>query len=52
MNQRFRNEEIKRVAELYAENELYQAVCSIGSQLEAELTYFGLCPEECFMDVL
>lgn len=52
MNQRFRNEEIKRVAELYAENELYQAVCSIGSQLEAELTDFGLCPEECFMDVL
>lgn len=51
MNQRFQNEEIGRVAEQYAENELYLAVCTIGSQLEAELE-FGLCPEECFMETL
>ncbi len=51
MNQRFQNEEIRRVAEQYAGNELYQAVCSIGSQLEAELE-FGLCPEECFVETL
>lgn len=49
MNQRFQNEEIGRVAEQYVGNELYQAVCSIGSQLEAE-SEFGLCPEECFME--
>ena len=52
MNQRFQNEEIKLVAERYAENELYKAVSSIGPQLEAELTEFGLCPEECFMEAI
>lgn len=52
MNQRFQNEEIRRVAEQYAYNELYKAVSSIGPQLEAELTGFGLCPEECFMETL
>ncbi len=52
MNQRFQNEEIRLVSEHYAENELYKAVCTIGFQLESELTEFGLCPEECFMDTL
>lgn len=52
MNQRFQNAEIKRVSEQYAENELYKAVCSIGPQLENELTEFGLCSEECFMESL
>lgn len=52
MNQRFQNEEIKRVSEQYAENELYRAVTSIGARLESELPEFGLCPEECFMEVL
>ena len=52
MNQRFQNEEIRRVSELYAENELYKAVSSIGLQLESELPKFGLCPEECFMEAL
>lgn len=51
MNQRFQSADIRHVAEQYAGNELYQAVCSIGSQLEAELE-FGLCPEECFTDTL
>jgi len=52
MNQRFQNEEIKRVSEQYAENELYKAVSSIGPQLENELKEFGLCSEECFMETL
>lgn len=52
MNQRFQNEDIKRISEQYAENELYQAICSIGHQLENELTEFGLCPEECFVEAL
>lgn len=51
MNQRFQDAEIRLVAEQYAENDLYRAVCSIGSQIEAELK-FGLCPEECFMETL
>lgn len=52
MNQRLRNEEIRRVAEQYAHDELYRAVSSIGPQLEYELSGFGLCAEECFMEVL
>lgn len=51
MNQRFQDAEIRLVAEQYAENDLYRAVCSIGSQIEAELK-FGLCPEECFTDII
>ena len=51
MNQRLQNVEIKGISEQYAENKLYQAVSSIGHQLESELTEFGLCPEECFMEV-
>ena len=49
MNQRYQSADIRRVAEQFAENELYRAICSIGNQLESELE-FGLCPEECFMD--
>ena len=52
MNQRFQNEEIKRVSEQFSENELYKAVCSIGLQIENELKEFGLCPEECFIEAL
>lgn len=52
MNQRFQSEEIKLVSEQYAENELYKAVSSIGSQLENDLKEFGLCPEECFMEAI
>jgi hypothetical protein len=52
MNQRFQNEEIKHISEQYAENELYKAVSSIGTQLENELTEFGLCSEECFTEVV
>lgn len=52
MNQRFQNAEIRLVAEQYADNELYKAVSTIGQQLESELTEFGLCPEECFMETL
>lgn len=52
MNQRFQSAEIKRISELYAENDLYKAVSSIGTQLESELKEFGLCAEECFMEVL
>lgn len=52
MNQRYQNAEIEAVREKYADNELYRAVCSIGLTLEAELTGFGLCPEECFTEVL
>jgi len=52
MNLRFQNAEIKLVSEQYANNDLYKAVCSVGSQLETELAEFGLCPEECFMEVL
>ena len=52
MNRRFQNEEIRRVSEQYAENELYKAIRSIGPQLESELLEFGLCSEECFMEVL
>lgn len=51
MNQRFQPAEIKRVSEQYAENELYKAICTIGTQLEYELKEFGLCPEECIIDV-
>lgn len=51
MNQRFQEEEIRKTNELYAEDELYKAIYPIGLQLEAELTGFGLCPEECFMEV-
>lgn len=52
MNQRFQNEEIKRVSEQYADNELYKAIRSIGPRLESEMLEFGLCSEECFMEVL
>lgn len=52
MNQRFQNAEIKLVSERYADNELYKAVNKIGAQLESELTEFGLCPEECFMEAV
>lgn len=52
MKQRFQNAEIELVNKLYAENELYKAICSIGPQLETELTKFGLCPEECFADTM
>lgn len=52
MNQRFQNAEIKLVSERYAENELYKAVKSLGTQLENDMTEFGLCPEECFMETL
>ena len=52
MKQRFQNEEIRRVSEQYAGNELYKAVSSIGPQLESELTEFGLCAEECFVETL
>ena len=52
MNQRFQPEDIKRVSEQYAENELYKAICQIGRQLEAELTEFGLCSEECIVETL
>jgi hypothetical protein len=52
MNQRFQNEEIRRVAEQYAPDELYRAICTIGPQLESELPEFGLCPEECFAETL
>ncbi len=52
MNQRFQSEEIRLVAEQYGNNELYRAVCTIGPRLESELTGFGLCPEECFMETL
>ena len=52
MNQRFHQEEIKHVSDQYAENELYKAISTIGQQLESELTGFGLCSEECFMEVL
>ena len=51
MNQRFQSEEIKRVSEQYADNELYKSISLIGPQLESEYQ-FGLCPEECFMDTL
>lgn len=50
MKTRFQNAEIEAVNNLYAENHLYKAVCKIGPQLEAELTEFGLCPEECFAE--
>lgn len=50
MNQRFQNEDIRRISDKYAKDELYKAISSIGMQLEAELTGFGLCPEECFME--
>lgn len=52
MNRRFQSEDIRRVGEQYADNELYKAVSSIGLQLEAELPGFGLCPEECFVETL
>ena len=52
MNQRFQNEEIRRVAEQFADNELYKAICTIGPQLENESREFGLCSEECFVEAL
>lgn len=52
MNQRFQREEIKRVYEEYAGNKLYSAICSIGADLEAELPGFGMCAEECFVEVM
>ncbi|MCR4665581.1 MAG: hypothetical protein K5660_09495 [Paludibacteraceae bacterium] len=52
MNQRFQSEEIRFVVEQYGNNELYRAICTIGPRLESELTGFGLCPEECFMEAL
>ena len=52
MKHRFQNAEIEFVSEFYADNELYQAVCSIGAQLEAELVEFGMCPEECFAETM
>ena len=51
MNQRFQNAEIRQVSERYAQNELYRAISSIGDQLEFELSKFGLCSEECFVEV-
>lgn len=50
MNQRFQQEEIRRVSEQNAGNELYSSISSIGPQLESEFQ-FGLCAEECFMEV-
>ena len=52
MKHRFQNAEIEFVSEFYADNELYQAVCSIGAQLEAELVEFGMCPEEGFAETM
>lgn len=51
MNQRFQGEDIRRAHEQYAGNKLYAAICSIGADLEAELTGFGMCAEECFEEV-
>lgn len=52
MNQRFQREEIKRVHEKYASNKLYTAIRSIGADLEAEQPGFGMCTEECFVEVM
>lgn len=52
MNQRFQNEEIRHISEQYADNELYKAINTIGMKLESELTGFGLCTEECFIETL
>lgn len=52
MKQRLSNEEIRSVSQRYATNELYVAISKIGDQLEAELTRFGLCTEECFLEVM
>ena len=52
MNQRFQSEEIRRIGEQNTDNELYKAISSIGPQLESELTEFGLCSEECFVETL
>ena len=52
MNQRFQSEDISRVSEQYSNNELYQAISKIGAQLESEMGKFGMCSEECFMEVL
>lgn len=51
MNQRFQGEDIRRAHEQYAGNKLYAAIDSIGADLEAELTGFGMCAEECFEEV-
>ncbi len=51
MNQRYQNEEIRRAAERYAGNGLYEAIRPTVGQLEAESDEFGLCPEECFDEV-
>lgn len=48
MNQRYQNEKIRRAAERYAGNGLYEAIRPTVGQLEAESDEFGLCPEECF----
>lgn len=52
MNQRFQNEEIRLISEQNADNELYKAICTIGTQLEAESPGFGLNSEECFIESL
>ncbi len=52
MKHRFQNEDIALVSKQYANNDLYKAICTIGMSLEAELTGFGLCPEECFMETM
>ena len=51
MNQRFQPEEIKRVSEQNAGNELYLSIRSICSRLESEYK-FALCAEECFTEVV
>ena len=51
MNQRYQEGDIRRIAEQYADNGLYMAICTIGLKLESEMSGFGLCPEECFMEV-
>lgn len=48
MNQRYQEEDIDRVREEQADNELYQTICRIGDRLETELAEFGLRSEECF----
>ena len=51
MNHRFQNDDIHRVSEQYADNELYQGIRSIGYKMEMEMPKFGMCPEECFEEV-
>lgn len=52
MNQRLEGEDLRRAREQYAGNKLYAAISSIGDDLEAELTGFGMCAEECFEEVM